>query len=123
VNKPAWMVRQEQSSVNDRPVGIQGSGGPSGEISSLGAPPPHQDNAPTGISSNNHSNFPVAQPNQNYANNAPITSGDPAASAYPPSMNTARAISDDIHGMGRVRGRGRGASRNLPAWMTNQSNP
>lgn len=124
VNKPAWMVRQEQSSVNDRLVGIQGSGGPSGEISSLGAPPQAESHTHrTGISSNNHSNFPVAQPNQNYANNAPITSGDPAASAYPPSMNTARAVSDDVHGMGRGRGRGRGASRNLPAWMTNQSNP
>lgn len=132
VNKPAWMVRQEQSSVNDCPVGIQGNGGPSGEISSSGAPPqaeshshlnynpmwPHQNNAPTGISSNNNSTFPGAQPNQNYAN----TSGDPAASAYPPSMNSARAVSDDVLGLGRGRGRGRGASRNLPAWMTNQSN-
>ncbi len=138
VNKPAWMTKQEKSSANDRTFVAPGRGDSMSSnatsYTSVGAPlqaESHaqqnantvmvsQGNGQVGMNTNNHFTYSVAQPNRDFANNVSIASGDTASSANPLAMNTTHAVDNEMQRVGR--GRGRGASRNLPAWMTNPTN-
>ena len=120
VNKPAWMAKQEQSSDNDRYTSFGAPLQAESHAQQNSNPVMAQGNGQIGMNTNNHFNYPMAQPNPDFANDVSIASGDIASSANPLAMNTTHALGDEMQGMGR--GRGRGASRNLPAWMTNPTN-
>ncbi|KAL3762651.1 hypothetical protein ACHAW5_007222 [Stephanodiscus triporus] len=150
VNQPAWMAKQEQTSAHDGPTGMPGNIGMTANsfAEMAGASSNHHPSASSGpgtnlpSSSSNISssgmgrgrdmNLPAWMARQETAPSREFPEMGqqvPAPSVAsrapdPPAMISQYTVGESTsngHGMGR--GRGRGANKNLPAWMTNPSNP
>jgi len=138
VNQPAWMKKQQQPSAHDGPTEMQGnivvtansfaamayptaSSGPDLLSSSSNAPG-------SGMRRGRDMNLPDWMARQESApSNEFSEMGQQAPSVTPratPAIILHHPLGESTsNGQGRGRGRGRGGNKNLPAWMTNPSNP
>lgn len=150
VNQPAWMTKQEQASAHDGPTGMPGNIGMTANsfAAMAGASSNHYLSASSGpgtnlpSSSSNISgsgmgrgrdmNLPAwmvqqeTAPRREFSEMGQQVPAPSVASLAPgtPAMISQYTVGESTsNGHGRGRGRGRGANKNLPAWMTNPSNP
>ena len=138
VNQPAWMKKQEQPSAHDGPTEMQGNIGVTANSFAAMAYPTassgpdllsSSSNAPSsGMGRGRDMNLPDWMARQESApSNEFSEMGQQAPRVTPratPAIISHHPLGESTsNGQERGRGRGRGANKNLPAWMTNPSNP